>query len=54
MRFSRAASPVPLNSLGALAGAAQELVDHRAQHDLVRLGIAKNAREEKTRARDAG
>ena len=31
----------------------QELVTTEEQHDLDRLGIAKNAREEKTRARDA-
>jgi uncharacterized radical SAM superfamily Fe-S cluster-containing enzyme len=31
----------------------QDLVTHQEQHDLDKLGIAKNAREEKIRARDA-
>jgi hypothetical protein len=31
----------------------EEIVTHELQHDLDKLGIAKNAREEKTRARDA-
>jgi hypothetical protein len=31
----------------------EEIVTNEVQHDLERLGIAKNAREEKTRARDA-
>ena len=31
----------------------QEIVTTEEQHDLDRLGIAKNAREEKIRARDA-
>src|SRR5450432_3339387 len=31
----------------------QEIVTNEVQHDLDKLGIAKNAREEKTRARDA-
>jgi hypothetical protein len=31
----------------------EEIVTNEVQHDLDRLGIAKNAREEKTRARDA-
>ena len=30
-----------------------EIVTNEEQHDLDRLGIAKNAREEKIRARDA-
>src|SRR5271155_263644 len=30
----------------------EEIVTNELQHDLDRLGIAKNAREEKTRARD--
>ena len=44
---------VPLNSLEHSLVLRQELVTPEAQHDLDRLGIAKNAREEKTRARDA-
>jgi hypothetical protein len=44
---------VPLNSLEHSLVLRQELVTTEAQHDLDRLGIAKNAREEKTRARDA-
>ena len=31
----------------------EEIVTNEVQHDLDRLGIAKNAREEKMRARDA-
>jgi hypothetical protein len=31
----------------------QEIITNEIQHDLDRLGIAKTAREEKTRARDA-
>jgi hypothetical protein len=31
----------------------EEIVTHEVQHDLDKLGIAKTAREEKTRARDA-
>jgi hypothetical protein len=31
----------------------QEIVTHEVQHDLDKLGIAKTAREEKLRARDA-
>src|SRR5271157_4972646 len=44
---------VPLNSLEHSLVLRQELVTTEEQHDLDRLGIAKNAREEKTRARDA-
>jgi hypothetical protein len=44
---------VPLESLEHSLVLRQELVTTEAQHDLDRLGIAKNAREEKTRARDA-
>jgi len=44
---------VPLNSLEHSLVLRQELVATEAQHDLDRLGIAKNAGEEKTRARDA-
>jgi hypothetical protein len=44
---------VPLDSLEHSLVLRQELVTTEEQHDLDRLGIAKNAREEKTRARDA-
>jgi hypothetical protein len=44
---------VPLDSLEHSLVLRQELVTIEEQHDLDRLGIAKNAREEKTRARDA-
>jgi uncharacterized radical SAM superfamily Fe-S cluster-containing enzyme len=44
---------VPLNNLEHSLVLRQELVTTEEQHDLDRLGIAKNAREEKTRARDA-
>ena len=44
---------VPLNSLDHSLVLRQEIITTEEQHDLDRLGIAKNAREEKTRARDA-
>jgi len=44
---------VALNSLEHSLVLRQELVTTEEQHDLDRMGIAKNAREEKTRARDA-
>jgi hypothetical protein len=44
---------VPLDSLEHSLVLRQELVTTEEQHDLDRLGIAKNAREEKARARDA-
>ena len=44
---------VPLNSHGAPLVLREEIVTTEEQHDLDRLGIAKNAREEKIRARDA-
>jgi hypothetical protein len=44
---------VPLNSLEHSLVLRQEIVTTEEQHDLDRLGIAKNAREEKIRARDA-
>jgi uncharacterized radical SAM superfamily Fe-S cluster-containing enzyme len=44
---------VPLDSLEHSLVLRQELVTTEEQHDLDRLGIAKNAREEKSRARDA-
>ena len=44
---------VPLNDLSHSLNLREELVTTEEQHDLDRLGIAKNAREEKVRARDA-
>ncbi len=44
---------VPLNSSAHSLLLRDELVTKEVQHDLDRLGIAKNAGEEKTRARDA-
>jgi hypothetical protein len=44
---------VPLNSRDHSMVLREEIVTNEVQHDLERLGIAKNAREEKTRARDA-
>jgi hypothetical protein len=44
---------VPLNSVEHSLTLREEIVTNEEQHDLDRLGIAKNAREEKIRARDA-
>jgi uncharacterized radical SAM superfamily Fe-S cluster-containing enzyme len=44
---------VPLRNKDHSLVLRQEIVTTEVQHDLDRLGIAKNAREEKTRARDA-
>jgi DNA repair ATPase RecN len=44
---------VPLDQLEHQLVLRNELVTIEEQHDLDRLGIAKNAREEKLRARDA-
>ncbi len=44
---------VPLESAEHSLTLRDEIVTMEEQHDLDRLGIAKNAREEKTRARDA-
>jgi hypothetical protein len=44
---------VPLQNKDHSLVLRQEIVTNEVQHDLDRLGIAKNAREEKTRARDA-
>jgi uncharacterized radical SAM superfamily Fe-S cluster-containing enzyme len=44
---------VPLNSLEHSLVLRQEIVTTEEQHDLDRLGIAKNAGQEKARARDA-
>ena len=44
---------VPLDSREHSLVLREEIVTNEEQHDLDRLGIAKNAREEKTRARDA-
>jgi uncharacterized radical SAM superfamily Fe-S cluster-containing enzyme len=43
---------VPLNSRDHSLVLRQEIVTNEIQHDLDKLGIAKNAREEKIRARD--
>ncbi len=44
---------VPLKNLDHSLVLREEIVTNEEQHDLDRLGIAKNAREEKIRARDA-
>jgi hypothetical protein len=44
---------VPLNNRDHSLVLREDIVTMEEQHDLDRLGIAKNAREEKTRARDA-
>ena len=44
---------VPLQNKDHSLVLRQEIVTNEIQHDLDKLGIAKNAREEKTRARDA-
>jgi hypothetical protein len=44
---------VPLNSVEHRLVLREEIVTNEEQHDLDKLGIAKNAREEKIRARDA-
>src|SRR5580693_2226957 len=44
---------VPLNSKDHSLVLRQDIITNEVQHDLDRLGIAKNAREEKIRARDA-
>jgi hypothetical protein len=44
---------VPLQSKDHSLVLRQEIITNEVQHDLDRLGIAKTAREEKTRARDA-
>ena len=44
---------VPLNSAAHSLLLREEIVTKEVQHDLDRLGIAKNAGEEKKRARDA-
>jgi hypothetical protein len=44
---------VPLPEVAHSLMLREEIVATEEQHDLDRLGIAKNAREEKTRARDA-
>jgi len=44
---------VPLKSKGHSLVLREEIITKEEQHDLERLGIAKNAREEKIRARDA-
>jgi hypothetical protein len=44
---------VPLQSKDHSLVLRQEIITNEIQHDLDRLGIAKTAREEKTRARDA-
>jgi hypothetical protein len=44
---------VPLQSVEHSLALREEIVTLEAQHDLERLGVARNAREEKIRARDA-
>jgi uncharacterized radical SAM superfamily Fe-S cluster-containing enzyme len=44
---------VPLSTTEHALVLREEIVTHAEQHDLDRMGVAKNAREEKTRARDA-
>ena len=44
---------VPLNARDHSLVLREDIVTNEVQHDLDRLGIAKNAREEKVRARDA-
>ena len=44
---------VPLSTTDHALVLREELVTRTEQHDLDRMGVAKNAREEKTRARDA-
>jgi hypothetical protein len=44
---------VPLKSKDHSLVLREEIITNEVQHDLDRLGIAKNAREEKIRARDA-
>jgi len=56
MKFSQAAKKVKMDAQETATeylNLREEIVTNELQHDLDKLGIAKNAREEKVRARDA-